>query len=1249
MKIAYLIHNVYGIGGTIQTVITQAAALRHRHEVEIVSVFRHREHPVLSLPQGITVTPLVDMRLPAGPGTGTGGRRLHEGSHRAGLPPEVFPVEESRQKQYSALTDDRLRAYLETTDADVVVGTRAGLNVVLARCGSDRYAKVGQEHLTHNMHPEALRRVLSDAYGDLDAVVTVTEADAAVHRKRMDLPGVRVLAIPNSVEAPRLRAPTGGRGERKVVVAAGRIAPVKRYELLVEAFARVLPDHPGWTLRIYGGGDQKARLKKQIDALGLHDDVLLMGPRSHLEEAWALGSFAAVTSKAESFGMTLVEAMRGGLPVVSTDCPLGPGEIIENGVDGLLVENGSVTAVAAGLDELMSDNGELDRMARAAARSAERFDPGPITRQHEALFHELTGHALPTTPVPAKDREPASCTARVDGEGVTTLSFTQRPDRVLLRGSSGTTAEFTCLDDGTLELRPHDPLLAPGRWSVHRVDGGEEGPVSDVVIDLLAYPPALSPSRPLGLTVPDRDTTHHLAVVIRRARLHAEVQSLVCDAGSLTFTGVFLGATGPFPDARLVASPRGRGEPSHSTPCPIAADGTFTASVQARAMLARRTTTEQEWDLHLVHRPGAPGARLGRHLDGVLGHRDVITYPTVTVTGTETGDVGVRPVFGDDDALGLAITDTGIDSRATMITGAVDVSARLESLEWSGSALRLRVAATLVSERARGPVLHRANGSLRWEGANGEPVGPDLRLLERHNRVEVVLRSRNAPKRTVAFALSPRSGAAPCEDGADVPGFVVDAELDLAGTDGGAVPAGQWDVLVRVRHFGVEADGVVDSRTPAAEEQRRPAFYGPDSTFADPFWHPEGRLTLSVDNGLNGLHRAVALPQEGAAVIERAEGVELVVPVEAAVEKDVELVLHADRDGGDTVTVPAVLSRGEGTTVLRAALPFADARRPGVARLRVEHGEQEGGLGLALSTTTAGECTVFRVPDPELWLTSVETADEALRVSGTRRDAVPGVDGLAITLLLVHRGSDREFGFAARLREDGSFDAEVPLSASDGRELPDGVFDVFASSAVGEYTSRVRLGAKRVRAVRTAPSPMFVAQSAGRRTATAYFTAERANLSLEVGRIRNAPVSAVRVESASWKRGGRLRIVATPEIEIGAPFTAVVRATAKGAAPLEAPARVSGSGADARIDAALRLGTPRGTAERVWEIDLVLSGPDSTRCATALRPAARIGHTRFFRGPRGFTGRPAGKAGERLAVRVKRVPLLRRLLQRLRR
>ncbi|MET8787541.1 glycosyltransferase [Streptomyces sp. NPDC004589] len=373
MHISFLIHNAYGIGGTNRTTYNLATALADQHDVEIVSVFRHRDAPVFAPDPRIRLRSLVDLRTD-GPDRGHG---------ELARPARIFPRTEGRYRQYSLLTDRRIGEHLASTEADVVVATRPGLNVHLARQIRRGPLRVGQEHLTLDSHSKALRLVLRGAYRGLDAFTTTTEADAGAYRARMRLPGVRVEALPNPVPAPAL-APADG--SARWVVAAGRLAPVKRYDLLVTAFDRVRTERPDWRLRIYGGGEQREELRALVDRLGLYNHVWLMGPAHPIEPEWVKGSIAAVTSRTESFGMTIVEAMRCGLPVVSTDCPHGPREIIHDGVDGRLVEPGSADAVARGLLELIDDGALRRRMAAAALRNAARFDPSRIAARYESLF-----------------------------------------------------------------------------------------------------------------------------------------------------------------------------------------------------------------------------------------------------------------------------------------------------------------------------------------------------------------------------------------------------------------------------------------------------------------------------------------------------------------------------------------------------------------------------------------------------------------------------------------------------------------------------------------------------------------------------------------------------------------------------------------------------------------------------------------------------------------------------------------------
>ncbi|WP_017241566.1 glycosyltransferase family 4 protein [Streptomyces sp. SS] len=381
MRISFLLHNGYHYGGTIRTTFTLAEELAERHEVEIVSVFRHRDRPLLGLPAGVTLRHLVDLRKDSPGYDGD-----HPDHHR---PAEVFPRGDGRWKQYSALTDARIGEHLRGVEADVLVATRPGLNVHLARQARRGPVLVGQEHLILDGHSYRLRRDIAHEYALLDAVTTVTEADARAYRE-LNLPGVRVESVPNSVPAPSV--PPADPAAR-TVVAAGRLTRVKRYDVLIDAFAEVAADHPDWKLRIYGSGDAvqdlKGPLARQIKERGLGEQVFLMGSVTPMEPEWAKGSIAAVTSQRESFGMTIVEAMRCGLPVVSTDCPNGPREIIEDGVDGRLVPVDDVTAFARALRGLIEDDELRAKTARAALAASERFDPGRIAARHEAIWTEL--------------------------------------------------------------------------------------------------------------------------------------------------------------------------------------------------------------------------------------------------------------------------------------------------------------------------------------------------------------------------------------------------------------------------------------------------------------------------------------------------------------------------------------------------------------------------------------------------------------------------------------------------------------------------------------------------------------------------------------------------------------------------------------------------------------------------------------------------------------------------------------------
>ncbi|NYV77145.1 glycosyltransferase, partial [Streptomyces sp. UH6] len=372
MKIAFLVYNAYGMGGTVRATANTGAALAGLgHQVEVVSVYRARDDPLLPFSPEVRLRPLVDWRADS-PG-------CERSSPRAGAPSTMWTDTgvASGPMPPSRLTDERIAAFLRTTDADVVVSTRPVLTGHLARDGRrHRYLRIGQEHLLLGRHAGHVRVHQNRALAGLDAFVTVSRTDAAEYRAAVPRAADRITAIPNCVPAPDV-VPSDGRS--KVIVAAGRLVGLKRYDLLIDAFAGIAPRHPDWSLRIHGRGHKARELRDQVDALGLQEQVRLMGPVSPIDPEWAKGALAAVTSSREAFGMTVVEALHCGVPVVSTDCPHGPGEILTHDHDGLLVPMADgADGFAAALESLIEDPARRARLAANTRRTAADYAPERI-------------------------------------------------------------------------------------------------------------------------------------------------------------------------------------------------------------------------------------------------------------------------------------------------------------------------------------------------------------------------------------------------------------------------------------------------------------------------------------------------------------------------------------------------------------------------------------------------------------------------------------------------------------------------------------------------------------------------------------------------------------------------------------------------------------------------------------------------------------------------------------------------------
>lgn len=260
----------------------------------------------------------------------------------------------------------------------------ADCRVLVAEHGilSAQYATYGKAHRA------AMRASMAISYRLADARVGVSTGVARDMASLAKMPlsscdvvynPVPARATPSQDDMAKAEAMwTVPRGRR--VVHVGRLKPVKNQALLLQAFSQI-PQN-ATQLMLVGNGDLEPDLRSQAAALGITDSVVFAGFQTDPTPFYTTADLFVLSSNAEGFGNVIVEAMACGTPVVCTDCPSGPAEILENGRYGQLVPMNDVAALANAIQTgLAAPDDPLLLQRRAAA-----FTPDIAARRYLALL-----------------------------------------------------------------------------------------------------------------------------------------------------------------------------------------------------------------------------------------------------------------------------------------------------------------------------------------------------------------------------------------------------------------------------------------------------------------------------------------------------------------------------------------------------------------------------------------------------------------------------------------------------------------------------------------------------------------------------------------------------------------------------------------------------------------------------------------------------------------------------------------------
>ena len=364
MKKVRIIALHLAFGGIEKAICCMANLFAERYEVEIISVYNMPDAPAFPLDERVSVRYLLrDIPNREEWKAALNGRDIY------GLARESLrAVRIMRDTKHAVI--EAIRSIID----GVVITTRPEDNVLLSRYGRSGVLKIAQLHQDHAFDRKLVRSFQKD-YGGVDVFALLTPGlrDEVKEMLRGNNAHTEVVYIPNFLE--RFPEKPDRYPRDKTVLAVGRLNEVKRFDLLIRMFSTLHAQFPDWKLRIVGEGEERGRLEAAIKELHAENYVNLTGRKDAdgVEDEMLRASVYAMTSRSEGFPFVLLEAQSCGLPVVAFDVRVGPGFVVQNGVNGYLAADMVYEDFCEKIASLMKDEALRHEMAEAAKARASDF------------------------------------------------------------------------------------------------------------------------------------------------------------------------------------------------------------------------------------------------------------------------------------------------------------------------------------------------------------------------------------------------------------------------------------------------------------------------------------------------------------------------------------------------------------------------------------------------------------------------------------------------------------------------------------------------------------------------------------------------------------------------------------------------------------------------------------------------------------------------------------------------------------
>lgn len=362
-----------GYGGIENAIATLANQLCTKYDVEILSVYRLYNEPVFDLDERVKINYISNIK--------PNKKEMLFYLKKKNYSKFIKGIGQSIKTGYVKYI--KTASYLRKLNTDVIISTRTVHNFLVSRFVNKDIRKIAWEHNHHNNRSKYIKRLVSSCK-NMDYFVPVSHELEEFYKSYLDK---KVFYIPNGLDSiPKKTSSL----DNKNIISVGRLSKEKGFDDLLKVFKKISNKDSDIRLNIVGDGVEKNNLLELAKELKLGDKVVFHGyqNKEYINDLLLNSSLYVMTSHTESFGLVLIEAMSYGVPCISYTSAQGANEIINDGINGYLIEDRNEDEMIDKINLIIEDDKLRKKLGKAAKKRSLDYSSDVVLEKWSKLINK---------------------------------------------------------------------------------------------------------------------------------------------------------------------------------------------------------------------------------------------------------------------------------------------------------------------------------------------------------------------------------------------------------------------------------------------------------------------------------------------------------------------------------------------------------------------------------------------------------------------------------------------------------------------------------------------------------------------------------------------------------------------------------------------------------------------------------------------------------------------------------------------